>query len=131
MRFNLCIIYPALLRLEDFFFFKLRIIIALYSVTEVTDSASLTKLLQVGDEWLSHIFDGFYGCDAFQNVTPDPKTSCGPYKPQTHGAQTLRQRPSPDIGRRNHDTIGMVVVDKGGHVMAGTSTNGANHKVHG
>lgn len=29
----------------------------------------------------------------------------------------------------NHDTIGMVVVDEKGDVSAGTSTNGASHKV--
>jgi isoaspartyl peptidase/L-asparaginase-like protein (Ntn-hydrolase superfamily) len=66
-----------------------------------------------------------------KNVTPDPKTSCGPYKPQKPGMLKVGQQPSRDVGQHNHDTIGMVVVDKGGRVMAGTSTNGANHKVHG
>jgi len=32
---------------------------------------------------------------------------------------------------KNHDTIGMIVIDSEGHIVAGTSTNGANHKIPG
>ena len=31
----------------------------------------------------------------------------------------------------NHDTIGMVAIDENGKVAAGTSTNGASHKIPG
>ena len=31
----------------------------------------------------------------------------------------------------NHDTIGMVAIDGNGKVAAGTSTNGASHKIPG
>lgn len=36
-----------------------------------------------------------------------------------------------EISRQNHDTIGMVALDKFGNLAAGTSTNGASHKVAG
>lgn len=35
------------------------------------------------------------------------------------------------VSRDNHDTIGMIAIDKLGNLAAGTSTNGANHKVAG
>ncbi|XP_072989060.1 probable isoaspartyl peptidase/L-asparaginase 3 isoform X1 [Typha latifolia] len=35
------------------------------------------------------------------------------------------------IGRHNHDTISMAVIDKMGHIAVGTSTNGATFKVPG
>ena len=35
------------------------------------------------------------------------------------------------VSRENHDTIGMICLDKDGNIAAGTSTNGANHKVAG
>ncbi|XP_076435841.1 N(4)-(beta-N-acetylglucosaminyl)-L-asparaginase-like [Babylonia areolata] len=69
-----------------------------------------------------------------QNVTPDPRSSCGPYRPlakRGRGVLGARGRGSAAVGPDNHDTIGMVVVDEGSHVMAGTSTNGMNHKVPG
>lgn len=31
----------------------------------------------------------------------------------------------------NHDTIGVIAIDKNGHIAAGTSTNGARHKIPG
>jgi N4-(beta-N-acetylglucosaminyl)-L-asparaginase len=31
----------------------------------------------------------------------------------------------------NHDTIGMIAIDENGNIVAGTSTNGANHKIPG
>ena len=33
--------------------------------------------------------------------------------------------------RGNHDTIGMIALDKDGHIAAGTSTNGASFKIPG
>lgn len=36
-----------------------------------------------------------------------------------------------DISQENHDTIGMIAIDRMNNVAAGVSTNGLNHKVHG
>ncbi|KAJ8015445.1 hypothetical protein DPEC_G00026190 [Dallia pectoralis] len=62
-----------------------------------------------------------------KNVYPDPLKYCGPYKPRP--TARLRRRRSIDISA--HDTIGMVVIGRDGQVAAGTTTNGANHKVPG
>jgi len=35
------------------------------------------------------------------------------------------------MSQYNHDTIGMVAIDKQGNVVSATSTNGANHKIAG
>ncbi|CAL8354623.1 unnamed protein product [Merluccius merluccius] len=69
-----------------------------------------------------------------KNVTPDPTTSCGPYRPgaatRPGTAQTHSRRPQhTDI--RAHDTIGIIAISENGHVAAGTSTNGATHKIPG
>ncbi|GMT27175.1 hypothetical protein PFISCL1PPCAC_18472 [Pristionchus fissidentatus] len=65
-----------------------------------------------------------------KNVFPDASTSCGPYTPndkvkEDDDSWTNR------IDRFNHDTIGMVIIDSKGEVAAGTSTNGATHKIPG
>ncbi|XP_078369248.1 N(4)-(Beta-N-acetylglucosaminyl)-L-asparaginase-like isoform X1 [Oculina patagonica] len=69
----------------------------------------------------------------WKDVVPDPHQSCGPYKPKegTRKQRTSRRTSHSDIGRQNHDTIGMVVVDGAGNMAAGTTTNGANHKIPG
>ncbi|CAH3127400.1 unnamed protein product [Porites lobata] len=69
----------------------------------------------------------------WQDVVPDPHQSCGPYKPKPGLGKQRRSRHKShaDINRHNHDTIGMVVVDSAGNLAAGTSTNGANHKISG
>ncbi|XP_053400380.1 putative N(4)-(beta-N-acetylglucosaminyl)-L-asparaginase GE19290 [Mercenaria mercenaria] len=71
----------------------------------------------------------------WKNVVPDPKQSCGPYKPKPFPPNRNKQELSEDsykgIGSDNHDTIGMVVVDSKGNVAGGTSTNGLNHKIPG
>lgn len=63
-----------------------------------------------------------------KNVFPDPTKSCGPYKPGAMRRQKWK-RLHTDI--HSHDTIGMIAIGENGHVAAGTSTNGANHKVPG
>lgn len=67
----------------------------------------------------------------WKDVVPDPDQSCGPYKPASRERKSLRPTSHSDIGRQNHDTIGMIVVDRVGNIAAGTSTNGANHKIPG
>ncbi|XP_064405466.1 N(4)-(Beta-N-acetylglucosaminyl)-L-asparaginase-like isoform X3 [Halichondria panicea] len=68
-----------------------------------------------------------------KQVTPDPTSTCGPYHPLTTHSQTTpsHEYKRPPINRFNHDTIGMVVVDDGGRIACGTSTNGASHKIPG
>ena len=92
-----------------------------------------------------------------QNVTPDPSQSCGPYQPVKRLSKNNNKHQTPsnklkwksnDIQSHNlitkmkqkmlkfeqhphHDTIAMVVIDENSHLAAGTSTNGANHKVPG
>ena len=70
-----------------------------------------------------------------QNVSPPASASCGPYTPnklkKTTKPKQRTQRFNKDVSETNHDTIGMIVIDKQGNVAGGTSTNGANHKVPG
>lgn len=65
----------------------------------------------------------------FQDMVPNPKTSCGPYAP----ADTSEGVPSgqKDVHSQNHDTIGMLVIDNNGDIAAGTSTNGLRNKIPG
>lgn len=67
------------------------------------------------------------------NVKPDPKTSCGPYKSISNSRLWKHQddKEKFDFGPKNHDTIGMIVINSKGHIYAGTSTNGATHKIPG
>ena len=65
------------------------------------------------------------------NVTPNPDTSCGPYSPLNTAINTLKKKAKSVINESNHDTIGMIAINKNGNVAAGTSTNGLNHKVPG
>lgn len=61
------------------------------------------------------------------NVLPDPRESCGPYEPID--ANEIER--SVDFSSSNHDTIGMIAIDQNGNIAAGTSTNGARHKIPG
>ena len=48
------------------------------------------------------------------------------------GAGVVRQSREVDsrrVSRKSHDTISMVAIDKQGNIAAGSSTNGASHKV--
>ncbi|KAL4618226.1 N(4)-(beta-N-acetylglucosaminyl)-L-asparaginase isoform X2 [Arapaima gigas] len=63
-----------------------------------------------------------------KNVSPDSSTSCGPYKP---GVVLREKQRVQHLDVHSHDTIGMVVINRTGSVAAGTSTNGANHRVPG
>lgn len=60
------------------------------------------------------------------NVSPDASGSCGPYSPGGRASERA------DFGGSgNHDTIGMIAIDAHGGIAAGTSTNGASHKIPG
>ncbi|XP_012811103.2 N(4)-(beta-N-acetylglucosaminyl)-L-asparaginase isoform X2 [Xenopus tropicalis] len=67
----------------------------------------------------------------WKNVVPDASKSCGPYHP-FKGVKNEKQSPlQQKINVHNHDTIGMIAIDKAGNVAVGTSTNGATHKIPG
>ncbi|OBR12587.1 Asparaginase [Colletotrichum higginsianum IMI 349063] len=68
-----------------------------------------------------------------QNVTPDPKSSCGPYTPVEldSGAAGYFDLIAPNSAQASHDTISMMALDASGVMAAGTSTNGASFKVPG
>ncbi|GMF27423.1 unnamed protein product [Phytophthora fragariaefolia] len=84
----------------------------------------------------------------FRNVVGQ-NTSCPPYEPLPsehevfagiQGQSLLRAATSSKqnnvdverlISKENHDTIGMVVLAENGHMAAGTSSNGATHKIAG
>ncbi|KAK5662517.1 hypothetical protein OQA88_8429 [Cercophora sp. LCS_1] len=76
------------------------------------------------EEWRKNGCQANYRVD----VVPDPMVSCGPYRP-TRGAGGEGKRDG--TGAVGHDTISMVVIDAEGRMAAGTSTNGASHKVPG
>ncbi|KAK7756285.1 hypothetical protein SLS62_001511 [Diatrype stigma] len=70
------------------------------------------------------------------DVTPDPRSSCGPYAPlpRNNQQQSLvnRAQPRPRLREHgSHDTISMIAIDAAGNMAAGTSTNGASRKVPG
>nr|XP_023670519.1 N(4)-(beta-N-acetylglucosaminyl)-L-asparaginase isoform X1 [Paramormyrops kingsleyae] len=88
------------------------------------EDLTTNKSLDMFTKWLNGNCQPNYR----QNVSPDPLTSCGPYKPSA----VLQQRRSVQhIDIHAHDTIGMIVINQTGNVAAGTSTNGAKHKVPG
>ncbi|XP_008557128.1 N(4)-(Beta-N-acetylglucosaminyl)-L-asparaginase [Microplitis demolitor] len=66
----------------------------------------------------------------WKNVNPDPSTSCGPYNPVKKSITSRIDLELTDI-EDNHDTIGIIAMDSNGNIAAGTSTNGANHKIPG
>ena len=68
-----------------------------------------------------------------QNVLPDPKKNCGPYRPlKSYNKKASKMTSDSNFGKDgNHDTIGMIALDRNGHIAAGTSTNGASFKIPG
>ncbi|CCD72284.1 Glycosylasparaginase beta chain [Caenorhabditis elegans] len=74
----------------------------------------------------------------WKNVSPDPSSSCGPYKtnPLTKSMRYYSLVNQSDeagylVEKTNHDTIGMVVRDTENIFSAGTSSNGARFKIPG
>lgn len=59
------------------------------------------------------------------NVNPNPTLSCGPYTPLQQAQLNLTPQKS------SHDTISMIAIHSSGEMAAGTSTNGASHKIPG
>ena len=64
---------------------------------------------------------------------PDSTIKCGPYlhNKQEGDFDEANHGNRIEWGPKNHDTIGMLAIDKDGNVAAGTSTNGAKYKIPG
>ncbi|XP_037811518.1 putative N(4)-(beta-N-acetylglucosaminyl)-L-asparaginase GG24090 [Lucilia sericata] len=92
------------------------------------ESLTTPKSKQIWQEWRdNHCQPNFW-----LNVIPDATQQCGPYKPHNRWqTQDLNERYSYKVDQWHHDTIGMIVIDSQGHIYAGTSTNGASHKIPG
>lgn len=59
------------------------------------------------------------------NVNPDPSESCGPYVPLS------QHRNHPFTHQASHDTLSLITIHSDGSMAAGTTTNGASHKIPG
>ncbi|KAJ3680588.1 hypothetical protein LUZ60_016866 [Juncus effusus] len=66
-----------------------------------------------------------------------PNNGCGPYRfeekeeEELCGIEGMDLKIRNGVGRHNHDTISMAVIDEMGHIAVGTSTNGATFKIPG
>ncbi|XP_069796846.1 N(4)-(beta-N-acetylglucosaminyl)-L-asparaginase-like isoform X2 [Narcine bancroftii] len=69
--------------------------------------------------------------NSWRNVSPNPETNCGPYKPIKEHGSKYKTKPRPQVNLHSHDTIGMIAIDKLGSIAVGTSTNGKIHKISG
>uniref|UniRef100_A0A915B0F0 N(4)-(beta-N-acetylglucosaminyl)-L-asparaginase n=1 Tax=Parascaris univalens TaxID=6257 RepID=A0A915B0F0_PARUN len=92
------------------------------------ESLSTNHSRRIFEDWLANKCQPNFR----KGVVPDPRSHCGPYKP----AELEQQCPEggescSKLERLSHDTIGMITVDSNGNIAAGTSTNGATHKVPG
>ncbi|KAK3914538.1 N(4)-(Beta-N-acetylglucosaminyl)-L-asparaginase [Frankliniella fusca] len=90
-------------------------------------SLSTNKSLEIWSQWKKKQCQPNF----WRNVSPDPRGSCGPYKALELKSSKESVRSSNEINSQNHDTIGMVAIDANGLIAAGTSTNGARHKIPG
>lgn len=90
----------------------------------IAEDLTTNKSMNIFSQWLKGNCQPNYR----KNVFPDPSKSCGPYKP---GATLEQNKRAQHANTHSHDTIGMIVLDRDGHVAAGTSTNGLTHKVPG
>ncbi|XP_068125145.1 N(4)-(beta-N-acetylglucosaminyl)-L-asparaginase [Hyperolius riggenbachi] len=97
------------------------------SMGYVCEDLTTNRSLSIYSQWLNqHCQPNFR-----KNVAPDPDKSCGPYKPLKKLKNAKPLSPQKPVNVHNHDTIGMIAVDRTGSVATGTSTNGASHKVPG
>lgn len=101
----------------------------------ITGPSNLSTSSSVA-EWSSWIENGCQP-NFWRNVNPGSNSSCGPYTRianfSENGEEFLKRKElcSQKIAHGNHDTISMAAIDKEGRIAAGTSTNGATHKIPG
>ncbi|ODM93992.1 N(4)-(Beta-N-acetylglucosaminyl)-L-asparaginase [Orchesella cincta] len=95
------------------------------------ESLETDESLQMHNDWKENKCQPNF----WKNVTPDPATNCGPYRPIPSSSistiSTKKEESRPKIDEFNHDTIGMVVIDANGRIASGTSSNGARNKIPG
>ncbi|KAF5021717.1 hypothetical protein F66182_6244 [Fusarium sp. NRRL 66182] len=59
------------------------------------------------------------------NVSPNPSSFCGPYQP------LLNKKKPQHKQQASHDTLSLIAIGADGSMAAGTTTNGASHKIPG
>lgn len=101
------------------------------------DSLTTPESAAICEDWRSAACQPNYRAG---NLVPNSRQQCGPYLPAISepdatemAEQELKER-SQNYGTsdgRSHDTISMIAIHKDGTMAAGTSTNGATHKVPG
>lgn len=110
------------------------------------EDLSSAESRDISAKWLASSCQPNY----WQNVWPNPRKFCGPYKllplvaDSSGRANNELYVTSPDeddnaevrdytksIITRGHDTIGMVAMDSSERLASGTSTNGLRHKIQG
>lgn len=92
------------------------------------ESLSTGHSLEMWQEWKDN------NCQPnFWKNLPDSTVRCGPYlQTDTEEEFNAEQHGNKvEWGPKNHDTIGMLAIDKNGNIAAGTSTNGAKFKIPG
>lgn len=101
------------------------------------ESLTSRESTKIHQDWLNNSCQPNF----WKNVSPDPRTSCGPYKPIplasgarknliTSSARSSRQDAEDGVApNRGHDTIGMIVMDSSRKLASGTSTNGLRNKI--
>lgn len=101
----------------------------------VEETLSTNYSTQLWKDWKSNKCQPNF----WQNVSPDPSKSCGPYHlvsrdgvvdPES-SAEFAKHRYSLFGGPGNHDTVGMIAIDDKGRIAVGTSSNGAKFKIPG
>ncbi|XP_072371906.1 N(4)-(Beta-N-acetylglucosaminyl)-L-asparaginase-like [Scyliorhinus torazame] len=93
----------------------------------LSEDLMTNKSLSMHAEWLSKNCQPNF----WKNVIPNARKSCGPYKRMKGPWSKKHRMPVKVANVHNHDTIGMIVIDKSSTVVAGTTTNGASHKIPG
>ncbi|XP_065370401.1 putative N(4)-(beta-N-acetylglucosaminyl)-L-asparaginase GG24090 [Calliphora vicina] len=91
------------------------------------ESLTTPKSKQIWQDWHNNRCQPNF----WLNVIPDATKQCGPYKPHNKWHKNDNERYSYKVDQWNHDTIGMIAIDVTGKIFAGTSTNGARHKIPG
>ncbi|XP_043289091.1 N(4)-(Beta-N-acetylglucosaminyl)-L-asparaginase [Venturia canescens] len=92
------------------------------------ESLQTNESLQMWTDWKTNNCQPNF----WKNVNPDPTKSCGPYLPaKKYGKSENTLDNYPHSNENNHDTIGIIAIDRKGNVAAGTSTNGAKNKIKG
>lgn len=87
------------------------------------ESLHSNESIRKWSDWLKN------NCQPNFRINVTPFNNCGPYTPVW--SQSTQKRFNRNVSNRSHDTIGMIAIDSKGNIAAGTSTNGAQHKIPG